>query len=253
MFRIQINHFLRIFALISTLVSALAVVSCGGGSGVTAGVGGSGIGGTGITLVRGNVATVVAVLENSARVRMLAGIIDLFSRSAIAQPGEVDGIVVSGGGQTDVTDEQGRFELIEVTPSSNFVITLTLQDGQVINLGIGSVPPSSAVQVNNIVVDARQGNASPSSVEVEDNSSSSGDDNSDDDSGSGSSGSGGSDDDSTSSSGNSGPGGGADDDDSSTSNSGSGSGNSGSGSSNSGSGSGSSGSGSGSDDSNSTG
>jgi hypothetical protein len=172
MFRFQFDKILSVFALASTLT----LVSCGGGSGVTAGVGGSGIGGTGVTLVRGNVATVVAALEGGARVRILAGVIDLISRPVIAQSGSVEGIMVSGGGQADVTDELGRFELIGVTPSPDFVLTLVVTNGQPANLGIGSVAENSAVQVNNIVVDARQGSATSSSVDVKDNSGSSSDD-----------------------------------------------------------------------------
>jgi hypothetical protein len=173
LFRFQIGKILGVIAL----TSALTLVSCSGGSGVTAGVGGSGIGGTGVTLVRGNVATVVAALESEARVRILAEVIDLFSRPVIAQSGSVEGIMVSGGGQADVTDELGRFELIGVTPSPNFVLTLVVTSGQPANLGIGPVAQNSAVQVNNIVIDARQGSATSSSVDVKDNSGSSSDDN----------------------------------------------------------------------------
>jgi hypothetical protein len=145
-------------------------------------VGGSGIGGTGITLVRGNVATVTASLPNfdrGGRVRMLALVAALVSREAIAQSGEVSGIQVSGGGKSDVTDDLGRFELVDVAPSSNFVMLLVLPDGQRIDLAIGAVPKKSAVEVRNIVINSSQGSAAPSSVEVRDNS---GDDSVDDDS-----------------------------------------------------------------------
>ena len=225
--RIYLEKFLRIVAL----TSALSLMSCSGGSGVTAGAGGSGIGGTGVTLVRGNVATVVAALESTEQVRMVAGLIDLLNPPAIAQSGSVANILIFGGGQSDTTDELGRFELIEVTPSPNFALTFTFSDGEQINLVIGSVPELAAVEVNNIVVDKRQGNASPSSVEVKDNSGSSDDDGSDDGESGNSGPGGGSDDDDSddSETGNSGPGGGSDDDDSNDSNSGSGSSNSGSG------------------------
>jgi|GEM_PF-2908548 len=163
----------RLHKILCVIAFALLLSSCGGGSGTTAGVGGSGIGGTGITLVRGNVATVVASLEKeggSGYARMVARMASLVSSEAIAQSGSVNGIKVFGGEKQDVTDDQGRFDLIDVTPSANFIITLILVDGQRVDFSIGAVPDKAAVQVNNIVVDARQGNAKPSSVELEDNS-----------------------------------------------------------------------------------
>lgn len=156
-------------------ISALMWVlsSCGGG-GTTAGVGGSGIGGTGVTLVRGNVVTVTAALDLDRKgdgyARMLARIADLISREAVAQAGGVSGIRVSGGGKQDITDDLGRFDLIDVTPSSNFIITLVLSDGQRVDFSIGAVPDMAAVRVDNIVIDSGEGSAQPSSVEVKDNS-----------------------------------------------------------------------------------
>lgn len=208
---IYFANFLRIVALISVL----SLFSCGGGSGVTAGASGSGIGGTGVTLVRGNVATVVAALERGGgRVRMLAGLIDVLSSPAIAESGSVFDIMVSGGGQSDATDELGRFELIGVRPSPNFVLTFAFSDGQRINLAIGSVPELVVVDVSNIVIDTQEGSATPSSIETRNNSDD-GDSNEggsgDDDSSASGSGSGGSEDD-NSTEGGSGSGGSEDDD-----------------------------------------
>ena len=167
---------------IAVVALALTLSSCGGGSGTTAGKGGSGIGGTGVTLVRGNVATVVAALQhdNPNHIRALVRILDLASPQAIAAQ-SVKGISVSGGGRGDVTDDNGRFELIGVTPSSNFVLTMKLSGGKQIKLPIGPVQKSQSVQVNNIVIDARNDDASFSSVEKEDISASGLDDGSSDD------------------------------------------------------------------------
>lgn len=162
----------KLFRFLSFAALITSLASCGGG-GTTAGTGGSGIGGTGVTLVRGNVATVTAALEREGRegyARMLARVAELVSSEAIAQAGSVSGIQVSGGGKQDVTDDLGRFELVDVAPDANFILTLVLTDGQRIDFGIGSVPDMSAVEVRNIVVNTTQGEAKPASVEVRDNS-----------------------------------------------------------------------------------
>lgn len=159
---------IRLAAVIAAIVF---LTSCGGG-GTTAGAGGSGIGGTGITAtVNGNVAQVVAQgpspNQSGITVRMLAAIVDLLAAQVNAQTSGVGGIAVQGGGQQTVTDSAGRFSLPNVTPSDNFLILLTLQDNQQIGLNIGPVPAGSAVQVDNIVVNKSQNSARPSSVNVE--------------------------------------------------------------------------------------
>jgi hypothetical protein len=157
---------------LTVLTAALVfLTSCGGGT-TTAGAGGSGIGGTGITAtVNGNVAQVVAQGpspdQGGLPVRMLAAIIDLFAARVNAQTGGVGGIGVQGGNQQTVTDSMGRFSLPNATPSDNFQIVLTFPDAQQIGFNIGSVPPGSTVQVSNIVVNKSRNTARPSAVNVE--------------------------------------------------------------------------------------
>ena len=179
---------------------SVILASCGGSSSST-GVGGSGIGGTGSTRVQGNVVSVVA--QRSIRngdywpATMLAAVVDFISTPVIAQTGGgIGGIKINGGGRMTVTDESGRFGLDDVTPSDAFVLTLTLSTGQVISLGIGSVPSGALVDVNNIVIDTGQGRATPGSIDVEIDDDSTDDDSTDDDS-SDNSGSGSGDDDSS--------------------------------------------------------
>lgn len=153
------------------IAATVFLTSCGGG-GTTAGAGGSGIGGTGITAtVNGNVAQVVAQSpspnQGPLSVRMLALVVDLFAARVNAQTGGVGGIGVRGGGQQTVTDAAGRFNLSNVTPSDNFQIVLTLPDAQQIGFNIGPVPAGSTVQVSNIVVYRSQNTARPSAVDVE--------------------------------------------------------------------------------------
>ncbi len=150
--------------------ASLLLTSCGGG-GTTAGAGGSGIGGTGITAtVNGNVVQVVArgwsPNQGVLPARMLAAVVDLLAAQVHAQSGGVGGIGVRGGGQQTVTDATGRFNLPNVTPSNNFQIVLTLPDNQQIGLAVGSVLAGSTVQVSNIVINKSQSSATPSAVDV---------------------------------------------------------------------------------------
>jgi len=212
------------FTIYAAVIAILWLLTSCGGSSTS---GGSGIGGTGITSVRGNVVSVVAQLRfpvsDQLHARLLAAVLDFISTPVIAQS-SVSGIRVNGGGQAAITDETGRFALDDVAPDRNFLITLTLSSGQAISLGIGSVPEGALVQVNNIVIDTTQGSAAPDSIEVEEFDDDSKDDDSVDNDGSGSGG----DDDSTDSD-SSGSGSGGDDDSTDSDNSGSGSSNSGSG------------------------
>ncbi len=167
---------------LAVLTAAIVFLTSCGGGGTTAGAGGSGIGGTGITAtVNGNVAQVVAQGpspdQGGLPVRMLAAIVDLLAARVNAQTGGVGGIGVQGGGQQTVTDSTGRFNLPNVTPSNNFQIVLTLLDNQQIGFNIGPVPAGSAVQVSNIVVNKSQNTARPSAVDVKrDDSASAGED-----------------------------------------------------------------------------
>ena len=158
----------KLLAIVTITVS-LALSSCGGGSDtITAGAGGSGIGGTGVTLVRGNVATVVAAISpinSTNKTRMFARMLDLISRPAIAQSSEVNGIVVSGGGKQDVTDNMGRFALSGVVPSDSFQLIFTLKDGRQAKMTIGPVLKGATVEVKNVVVNAQKGNASSPNIQ----------------------------------------------------------------------------------------
>ncbi len=169
------------FRLLVLAAAVAFLTSCGGG-GTTAGAGGSGIGGTGITAtVNGNVVQVVAkgATPDSGHmsVRMLAAVMNFLAERVNAQSGGVEGIRVQGGGREAVTDSMGRFTLNEVPPSEDFQMVLTLQDTQRVVFSIGQVPAGSTVNVSNIVVNKSRGDATPSSVEVEldDDASSNGD------------------------------------------------------------------------------
>ena len=153
----------------TTIAMSLALSSCGGGSDtVTAGAGGSGIGGTGVTMVRGNVATVVAAIEPGGTVHertMFAHMLNFISQPAVAQSSSVQGIVVSGGGKRGVTDSLGRFVLNGVVPSNSFTLIFTLKDGRQATMGIGPVVEGTTVEVKNVVVNVQRGNASSSEIQ----------------------------------------------------------------------------------------
>lgn len=157
-----------------SLMLALALTSCGGGTD-TAGAGGSGIGGTGITTVAGNVSQIVA-WGNQPRNRtisdkMVAAVSSLLTRVANAQSGSLAGIRVTGGGRETTTDATGGFTLANVAPSTDFVLTFVPKGDRSIDLAIGEVPEGSRVHVRNIVLYASQGSASAGGVEIEDGTS----------------------------------------------------------------------------------
>jgi hypothetical protein len=154
------------------LALSMALISCGGGTN-TAG-GGSGIGGTGISTVTGNVSQVItdepeaAWHERPLGLRVLAGAINWLSAPVNAESAQLAGIQVFGGGGIATTGDDGSFTLEEVAPSENFVLNFVLDDTQ-IALSIGRVPAGSRVEVRNIVVNAAQGFATAEDVEVEEN------------------------------------------------------------------------------------
>lgn len=153
------------------LAFALALSSCGGGT-TTVGSGESGIGGTGITTVVGNVSQVIDRdqgddLARAQIQRAVAEAMDWITTPVNASSTRLGGIKVFGGGQSATTDDSGNFKLEGVSPSDNFVLTFVFEDDETVSLPIGSVPPRSRVQVNNIVVDIEKGFATPGSVEVE--------------------------------------------------------------------------------------
>ncbi|MGA8259915.1 MAG: hypothetical protein WB783_06865 [Arenicellales bacterium] len=158
-----------------SLMLALALTSCGGGTD-TAGAGGSGIGGTGITTVAGNVSQIIARADEprsrTVTGKMVAAVSSLLTKVANAQSGSLAGIRVTGGGRETTTDATGGFTLANVVPSANFVLTFVPKGDQSIDLAIGQVPTGSRVRVHNIVLYASQGHASAGGVEIEDGTSS---------------------------------------------------------------------------------
>lgn len=159
------SRFLNAFIVILTI----ALSSCGGGT-HTAGAGGSGIGGTGITTVTGNVSQVVARAPQGDQTlarRVLAGAVRWVSAPANAQAFQLGGIQVFGGGRMTTTDDSGNFVLEDVAPSDNFVLSFVFEDNETITLPIGAVPAGSRARVHDIVVDVEQGFATPSRVEID--------------------------------------------------------------------------------------
>lgn len=154
------------------LALTLVLTSCGGGT-YTAGAGGSGIGGTGITTVTGNVSQVVAEAGQPGSLfagsRTLAVLSRLAANAANAQSGSLAGIQVTGGGRTTTTDGAGGFHLEGVTPSDDFVLTFVVPTDGPITLPIGTVPAGALVRVDNVVLHTGQGTAAAGDVKVEPN------------------------------------------------------------------------------------
>ncbi len=149
----------------------LVLSSCGGGT-TTVGSGESGIGGTGITTVTGNVSQVIADgpdAEHAMVRRMIAGAVNWVAPPVNADLTLLGGIHVIGGGQFTTTDDSGNFVLEDVSPSNNFVLSFVFEDDETVALPIGTVPAGARVTVNDIVVDVDQGFATPGNVEIEEN------------------------------------------------------------------------------------
>lgn len=160
-------HRLNLLILAATLVLS----SCGGGTN-TAGAGGSGIGGTGITTVTGNISQIITTApdeEQALARRMIAGLVNWLSAPANAQAAQLGGVRVIGGGQSTTTDDSGAFVLEDVRPSDSFNLSFIFEDNQTITLPIGQVTAGKLVQVNDIVIDTAQGFANAGDVEIEDN------------------------------------------------------------------------------------
>lgn len=150
--------------------SVLAFSSCGGGESSTSS-GGSGIGGTGITLVRGNVANVNGQALVYIMPEKTPNVVDYISEWVIplsfAQAGNLSSLTVSGGGQSSSVSTSGEFTLPDVTPSSNFVLTFTIDNRQNIPLRIGQVLEGAIVTVRNIAIDTNSGSAQPGGIDVQ--------------------------------------------------------------------------------------
>ncbi|MDZ7839939.1 MAG: hypothetical protein U5R46_03830 [Gammaproteobacteria bacterium] len=153
------------------LALTLILSSCGSGT-TTVGSGDSGIGGTGITTVTGNVSQIIADgpdAEQAMVRRMIAGVMNWVAQPVNAQLTFLGGIQVFGGGQLTTTDDNGNFVLEDVSPSDNFVLSFVFEDEKTVALPIGTVPAGARVSVNDIVVDMEQGFATPGNIEVEEN------------------------------------------------------------------------------------
>ena len=158
------------------LVIALVCVSCGGGTDVASG-GGSGIGGTGISFVKGNVVSVNGQ-KNAGQAKAL-----------FASTGVFQGVTVSGGGKSSPLNQFGGFELADVTPSENLVLTFDVSGSGSATLPVGMIDAGQTAIVTDIVINTDSGNASSSSItreqteiEDEDSDDSDSEDEEDDDS-----------------------------------------------------------------------
>ncbi len=147
------------------VVIALFFASCGGGGSSS----GSGIGGTGITLVQGNVSSVNGQFfayikpEGSQNIAYLTEWIIPLSFAQSATPGS---LIVSGGGQSTRVNSSGQFQLSGVIPSASFVLTFKVIGNDTILLGIGGVPKGATVTVKNIAIDTNSGSANSDEIDV---------------------------------------------------------------------------------------
>ena len=146
------------------------ITSCGSPSSFSGGE--SGIGGTGIALVKGNITDLNSVNstqvsnENSAVIASLKILIS----DALAQSGSLQGIAVYGGGQSAITNRNGGFVLVDVMPSENFSLVFIVPGGQFpITLEVGEVSLAQVTNVMNIRIDSDADLASFESVEVTEN------------------------------------------------------------------------------------
>jgi len=148
-------------------VIALFFTSCGGGSSSS----GSGIGGTGITLVQGNVSSIdgfyVATIKSENSHHTVAYLTEWIIPLSYAQSASPALLTVSGGGKSTSVNSSGEFELPGVTPSANFVLTFEISGSNTIPLGIGEVLKGATVTVKNIAIDTKDSSAKPAEIEVE--------------------------------------------------------------------------------------
>lgn len=151
-----------LFTALATAAALLLLASCGGSS--TSG--GSGVGGTGITTVSGNVAQVTAraVVPGRQPATRLAWL-DLLVEPALAQAG-LAGVTISGGGLSTVTDQAGNFALQGVQPSEDFVLRFEVPGVAPITLELGTVGAGVTVEVVNVVLDTSSLTATPGAIDV---------------------------------------------------------------------------------------
>jgi hypothetical protein len=136
---------------LTVLLIAAVCAACGGGSEVASG-GGSGIGGTGISFVKGNVVSVNGQ-TNAGQAKAL-----------FASTGIYAGVTVSGGGKTSTLNQFGGFELADVTPSENLVLVFNVEGSGNANLPVGLVGPGQTARVNDIKINTNSGDATASSI-----------------------------------------------------------------------------------------
>lgn len=134
--------------LVVPLVTALLTASCGGGGDAVSG-GGSGIGGTGISFVKGNV---VSVNGQTAAGQAKA----LFSSATI-----FESVTVTGGGKSTPLNQFGGFELANVELSENLVLTFTVTDSGTAKLPVGQVASGQTITLRDIAINTGSGKASP--------------------------------------------------------------------------------------------
>ncbi len=157
--------------IVGSMAVTILLAACSNGSTVAGGE--SGIGGTGISFVKGNVAstnrsTATSDKHHNTIIRLA---LNTLISNAYAQTGSLSGIGVAGGGTTAVTDDRGDFILANVESSNQFIITFTFQNGASVKLNIGAVSEQTIVNVNNIEIDTTTGRASFESINRQDNSS----------------------------------------------------------------------------------
>lgn len=147
-------------------VIALFFTSCGGGSSSS----GSGIGGTGITLVQGNVSSIdgffVATIKSESSHHTVAYLTEWIIPLSYAQSTSPALLTVSGGGKSTRVNSSGEFELPGVTPNANFVLTFEISGSNTIPLGIGEVLKGATVTVKNITIDTKDNSAKPTEIDV---------------------------------------------------------------------------------------
>lgn len=193
----------RVKKSIIAAICALAVTtlaSCGGGDVASSG-GGTGFGGTGISLVKGNISSLdgqVVVLMTPALERheqlfsasqsdfslstttstgqpamlsaspghKLLTILQFFIEASLAQQIQLTDIVVFGGGRSSAVDANGNFELVDVETSDNFVLSFRISGQQIAALSIGTVAASTVVDVVNVDIDSNAGQARAQEVKA---------------------------------------------------------------------------------------
>lgn len=149
-----------ILRIILTLAVAVLVSSCGGQDGlVLSGSGESGIGGTGISYVKGNVSAINGDGVSGSTSTDDTG----YSKSSIT------GTTVSGGGRTAMVQQDGSFILDNVMPQAHMVLSFRNSEGMVSTLDIGNVGVGQVSLVSDISIDYISGKARARTIQVIEN------------------------------------------------------------------------------------